>query len=353
MKRTTLISLMLVIMLFVTIGIIYGNKISENTAILIVNGEEVDADEYQFMLDRQRASVYGYYYKKYGVADSNQFWITPIHGEVPLTKAKQQATEEVLKARVLRGMAKRLGIISNSSFASFIKSMVEENNKRDAAYRKGEVVYGPINFDLNMYYEYWTSNVIAEVKKKLEIQSWNISDQELSDYYESIKSTYFRRDGDLTTEIIKFHYADQDSRKTDEQKELGRVLLEKARQDIEPANVAEKGEKLSKRYPGQVEYSQQTFYQMNQKANIQQYGEVWNSARQLNIGQISQIIEWQGSLLLVKLVDRKNDGFQEYSNVMDSVKQLYINKLFDEELAKEVKSVIWRVNPQNLDQILM
>jgi hypothetical protein len=73
------------------------------------------------------------------------------------------------------------------------------------------------------------------------------------------------------------------------------------------------------------------------------------SARLLNTNQTSEIIDWQASLYVIQLVDRQNQGIQKYEEVKDSVKQLYVEKLFQDELREEVNHSSWIIDYKNYD----
>ncbi len=87
-------------------------------------------------------------------------------------------------------IANQLGLCEPYSFASFQREMEKENNLREVKKERGEVFYGPEQFNLVSYYDYQSSNL----KLKVVDQIVRLADAGMADeakqYFEKNKSKY-------------------------------------------------------------------------------------------------------------------------------------------------------------------
>ena len=68
-----------------------------------------------------------------------------------------------------------------------------ENSRRLAAKKSGKIIYGPVQYSEEVYYNYLFSNMVNKLKEYLATNVFRISDNELRAFYENRKENLFRK----------------------------------------------------------------------------------------------------------------------------------------------------------------
>ena len=168
----------LVIVLFLSIFMCTGcgtvqnqTKASANpTIVAYMNDSAIDAREYQLFLNDAKAQTAAYFKQHYNADDSPSFWTTSFQGEVPLEKAKELALDRLKEVKVQQLLAKQYGLLDDLSYATFLDKWTKENQRREQALKKNQVIYGPRQYDERGYYTYIFSNLVLQVKTVFQAQ---------------------------------------------------------------------------------------------------------------------------------------------------------------------------------------
>lgn len=161
-----------------------------------------------FFLDQQKASVHDYFKQKYGAGDSPSFWSDSFGDEVPMNKSKQQAMDQIVKAKVQQIEAKKYGILDDTSYDAYLSNLKQENERRSAALAKGQIINGPTQYTEQMYYGYVLSNLAIKLKKTIAEKIWKITDSDLQSYYDQIKNTVFRNPAPVRLQKLGLFFSD-------------------------------------------------------------------------------------------------------------------------------------------------
>ncbi|MFA9377610.1 MAG: hypothetical protein ACERKZ_12745 [Lachnotalea sp.] len=131
-KRYKLIILNLII--FVVILILFGFSRVNNNVLLIVNGEKIRKEEYDFLSSCPMQYIDSYEDEKY---DLN--------------------TRKILLTRAEQILLKESGIIEDYSYDKFLEQLTKENEKRKEAIENNQAIYGPKQYDKKVYFDYYYS----------------------------------------------------------------------------------------------------------------------------------------------------------------------------------------------------
>lgn len=163
------------------------STITTNTVIVVIDGEPVDTREFLLFLKQERASVFAYFHQTYGANDSRTFWTSTYGNERPEDRLKQTALKDVVQTTVQQYLARKYGIRSDSSYASFLQALAQENARRQAAIASKQTIYGPLQYNEQSYFSYRFSNMVIQLKQIMGQKLFALSDNNLRAYYEQIK----------------------------------------------------------------------------------------------------------------------------------------------------------------------
>lgn len=122
------------------------------------------------------------FYRKLVVRDASE--------DISEEEIEEKTKEKITRANAEFLIGYKMGLCSAYSFESFLRDMENENNQRKIKKEKGEVYYGPDEFDLISYYNYISGNLKLEMVSYLtEHADWEMLD-EAEEYFEKYKENY-------------------------------------------------------------------------------------------------------------------------------------------------------------------
>ncbi len=180
-----------IISVCLTISMIAGCRVVDNTYVAEVNGEKITRAEYIFFL----AQMQGNMLQQAGVTEPEEyenFWkTTEIDGKKALDVAKSQALEDAIEIRVICQKAKELGIELNddkkADIEDHIANEISQYNSSEAFYASLEKMGTTFDAYKNWITSIYVANSVAT--EFLADDSIIASDEEV---FESIKSTYIK-----------------------------------------------------------------------------------------------------------------------------------------------------------------
>jgi hypothetical protein len=139
-----------------------------NSVVAWINFEPITEPEFKMWLfSFDRANTFAYFNRKYGAEDSSGFWNQSFNGEIPAAVAKQKALQELTKIKVQQILAQQNGIIADISYQKFLENLKQENQQREAAVKHHQVIFGPVQYEPEIYYQYLLDQTIQHLKEKL------------------------------------------------------------------------------------------------------------------------------------------------------------------------------------------
>lgn len=162
---------------------------------MAINGVQITQDEWELHVGLSRALVADYFHQAYGAQYSPQFWETPyseivddeavdgepVYGEaeygeaeavpgetgrggksrpsveVPLDKLVADVRERLLRSRAQQQLAQADGVLEGTGFAAYQEALEAENARRQQAADNGDIVYGPQQYGMRTFYNYYFS----------------------------------------------------------------------------------------------------------------------------------------------------------------------------------------------------
>ncbi|RAV04614.1 hypothetical protein [Paenibacillus sp. YN15] len=156
-----------------------------------VNGDSVSAAELKYFAGLRRASVIDEFSRKYGVEFGEGFWIRQVQGQTPLELLRKQALTDVVRLKVVLQLARREGVIQDTSFAAVEEEMGKENERRKKAVANGEPIYGPVRFEASTFVPFYQSKLAVVLKEKLAATVLAATEEQLKAHYEAYKRNLF------------------------------------------------------------------------------------------------------------------------------------------------------------------
>lgn len=165
----------------------------DKNIIAMVNGIPVTNSEMKYWMLLEKSDVYRYFYQKYGVKDSENFWYTPCNEEIPIEKLKKKAFNNAKRCKVEQQLALSKGIDTEINFDSIVSRMSVVNKERYEKIKKGMVVYGPKKFTIRTYSLYLHDKMVYDLKEELrkdELKPTHENLQELSQNNSSVDKNH-------------------------------------------------------------------------------------------------------------------------------------------------------------------
>ncbi len=161
-----------VIAVFLTLGLCSSGCVNrtEEAVVASVNGKKITAMEMHYWMQQNRTNVYNDFYQRYKAGFDQQFWLADFEGVRPIDVLKLKALNDALGFKVQQILAAEIGIHVYLSHEQMIHEMHQVNAQRTQTYLSGELVYGPINYTLQTYYNYIIDSLALELRYLLALE---------------------------------------------------------------------------------------------------------------------------------------------------------------------------------------
>lgn len=149
--------------------LIIGASCTNNKPKIVawVSDESITKSELKHWMLLEKASVYSYFYRKYGVSDSDSFWIQKLGDEIPLEKLKSISIEKAKRIKIQQILALEKGIIETANYDEIIDGLENINVERKQKVENGEPIYGPIQFTKRTWFFHVFDKMVIELKDEL------------------------------------------------------------------------------------------------------------------------------------------------------------------------------------------
>ncbi len=312
----------------------YMDSTNQNDIVATVNGEPVTFAELSLFAADQRAKVTSYFQRKYGVEDSSTFWTTPHGGESPIEMVKRLALEQLTKVKIEQALMRDHGIITDTSYQTFLKQLEEENKRREEYVRKNRVIYGPIAYSPKQYYEYLHSNRVVKLMEKLSGDGIVVTPDELNRVYQAEREAYKRPVG-YQVQVIE---ATLDHGRSVAEKLLTEITARLKRGD----DFNEVGTAYVQDNPERLKLITKEFEVASSRINEDQHVDyaIRQRARQLGVGQISDMIETPVGLSLIKVLEVFEHGYTPLEEVEAVIRMQLVGEKYKKLVERDVLEAV-------------
>jgi hypothetical protein len=156
--------------------------------VATIAGEPLNVREYRWHLDRGRSMVVRDLIAKYDIPDPANFWTTPIDGETPWERLREQALDFAIRFKLEQMAARERGLPAVMSYAELKRLLTLENQRRAERARQNKPLPGPSRFSEGEYYFYTQSQTHIELLRVMGETELAVTEEEVLDYYESHKN---------------------------------------------------------------------------------------------------------------------------------------------------------------------
>ena len=120
--------------------------------VMTVNGLPVSVAEYRLVMQSRTAEVSAYFKRTHNRDDGVGYWRDDGAAESPIRKLRELVQTELVRIKVIQGLALKKGVITDASYATFVQKLSAENLRRKKAVAANQVVYGPRQYREAIYY---------------------------------------------------------------------------------------------------------------------------------------------------------------------------------------------------------
>ena len=146
---------------------VVGCQSSDSEFVASLNNEPISKSELRHWMLLEKANVYNYFYRKYGVQDSDEFWSEKQGGEIPLEKLKKTALGVAKRHKIQQVLALEKGIVRTINFDEIMLNLKIVNAERKRKVENGEPIYGPMQLTSRNYFSHVFDKMVIALKTEL------------------------------------------------------------------------------------------------------------------------------------------------------------------------------------------
>jgi len=195
---------------FITVSAVKGAV--DTLGVVVMDGQILDNRELEREIKRYRSSVlkdYAYQLQTISVAD---FWDTEYEGVTPKKKLEDKALQALKRLKVQEKMLKQKGLWPYETYQDLLTERPVNNERRKMAVQKSEIIYGPVEFTEQSFFDYQFSNAVIKLKQLMEGKEIPISKALLVAHFEKMKKDVFIAQAYTFQQVekrVKTHYLEQ------------------------------------------------------------------------------------------------------------------------------------------------
>lgn len=301
-----------------------------------INGDAVSVDFFKVQLMNEAANSFQYFHDKYGAMDSENFWTNSLGKEVPIEYAKQKTMGNIAAIMVQLQLAKENGLLTDTSYEAFIGSLKEENKRRKESIETGKVIYGPIQYSENEYFNYLLSNLIIKLKEKLQETEFLLPEEKLKQMYKKDKGNFKFRNKNV--EKISIPMDETDSK----------MMIEEIQKRV---NEGEDFSKVVGSYGSSFKMEALLFDNQATRLDYEATGISREIAMDLDKGQISEVYEEKEAYCLIKIIDSTKAELPSYEDRVDEMKKRHTEQLYEQLVNQRIQEAQVELKQEVYDSI--
>ena len=310
--------------------------------IATVDGIPITLPEFSRAAQRNKSGILNYFHEKYGAEQTSGFWTTAYGGEVPLDALKKKALDDSVRIKVRQWIAMDQGILKHIGYPEFLKQLQQENARRAKAVANRQVIYGPVRYNEDTYFEYIMTNATTAVKQKMQLDDESKPDERaLKAFYELHKDELYQTPGVVKVVSMSISFLDSDRNADPSKKVQATKQLEEAYAKLESgASFSD----IAKIYSDEEAQQELVFHLGNSRHNSR--SPVARAAEKMSTGETSGIIEENGSLYLMKCTEKTDPGsmYAPYPEIKEQVLKDYIDNEYEVWVRKKMDQAHVEVN---------
>ncbi len=288
---------------------------ADTSRVASLNGEWIILCEFMLQARSQRTIIINYFRNRYGVEYSNDFWSGKIDGTTPMDVLKKKVLDTLVQIKVQQICARNAGLIADISYEAFLKALETENQRRSSAKASGRIIYGPVRYTEEVYYNYLFTNLVNRLKEYLAGTVFKITEEKLKEVYDKEKDSLYRK-GFVTIVALK--------------------KLRPFKNAVSDDNA-------------QTGTDAENTLVFNDSVYSPEEGDPFRSmvretSSKLAKGQSSKKIEFGGNCYIVTVKEKTSLGFRSYDQCKSLVRNLLTGRMYENYIRDLVKKATCETN---------
>jgi len=320
--------------------------IPDSVPVASVNGHPVFAAEIRLAMDRYRAEVISYFAQRNAHINSPYFWNQSMHGEIPASILKNKALDYCIGAKVRQILALEQGLIADISYLSILRQRSEENPLRRKIADAGGIVYGPVEYDEDSYFQYIMNYLASDLKSKME-KEMVIPEPLLRERYE--KENHLCASCPPSQEILLVR-VDNGGNPIDTAAISALRLKMISRSDCQNLNALKFGSKPLK-ITCERFLMDKNLLQAREKMGKLVAIKIDARARDLAAGEVGPAFDFKEGIAIVKCLSRGEPVRVGFDEARGRIQEEIIGERFDDIISARRRSAAVHVEQALLDQI--
>ncbi|QUH27718.1 peptidylprolyl isomerase [Vallitalea guaymasensis] len=258
----------------------------------------------------------------------------------------QQDLDYMIRIKIEQLLFREKNVVEDISYKTFIKSFIEENERRKKALDKGEIIYGPKEFQEDDYYSYLHSKRVLLLKEILAADKFALNDEKLKVYYDNSKKLYsdFKKQDYIEAKLIKISPLDiRDKKLTASNiKELIDIHDNIFDNQIDFQDTIEKN-------GYRIDVIDRVFDETTARNDIKFEYSIYNPVSRLEVNEISEIIDYNGAFYIIKCISRKEGSYYSFEDKKDIIRTRYNDEKYEELIQKLMNESEVKIVDEGLD----
>ena len=308
MIKKNKVFLAMIILLLALLCIGWEISLPYRTPVLVIGTQEIFSDEWQEFLQQQKSAVTVYYTQNYGcTVFDDAFWSTEYDGQTPLDCARNRALDTLIDNCVVLRAAQERDLIENIDLRTLKKEWKGFNKQRESSVSMNSVMYGPIEYSFENYYRHLISNLRNSLEENLIDEDPLIEEAAQEFYGENLNQFTTSGNTHVSGLLVEGSHAS------------AYQLIQEAQRAIREGMSFENA---CTRYATSGEEERFQFPSLSQKADIHGLSTIYAACSQLEIGEISEIIETQQGYYLLKITEKDKEQVMAYEEVKNRIRDI-------------------------------
>ena len=153
--------------------------------VATIGGVDIPASEFRLVMHRQMPSVVDHFQRE----DGPGYWADTGEPDTPIAMLREKTLGELRRMKTQLVWAAKLGIPAEPSFVKLREQLGRENARRATAAPPRNIIYGPRQYGLEVYYDIQFSESAHRLREKLAKEA-EVPEEKIREAYEVRKSEF-------------------------------------------------------------------------------------------------------------------------------------------------------------------
>lgn len=344
MRKKGIIITVLLTILSLTIFAFFSMA-GSNQLKINIGHKKVSKEAFLYFMEREKYDVTQYFQEKYEASVTEGFWTRKYGNEYPYKMLLNHTLKKLKNIRATYKIAKINGYINDIGFDAIQKRWKQENKTRARKIEEGKPVYGLAHYPFHLYIVYEQDALQKKYMSDLENKGMSISKKEGRQYYNKIKNKMFKKRDDIKLEFLRIYYASlelKDSKVYSLKQQINEIS-KKIDNDTTIKSLIQNKENL------QPYYQREEVLAEEAAVRSRKIGDVLVLAKGLKEGETTDVIDKNGSIYLIRCINRVEHDYIPYKKVRGNVFKMLREKTYKKLVSKKAKHLTVSGDMDQLD----